>query len=61
MRIGRKAGSGLLGAAAVLAGGGIAVGAPGDDDYSATLAGKIDPSRPQNVILLVGDGMATPR
>ncbi|MET0684596.1 MAG: alkaline phosphatase [Solirubrobacteraceae bacterium] len=57
MRISRKAGIGLLGAAAVLAGGGIAVGAAGDDDYSATLAGKIDPSRPQNVILLVGDGM----
>ena len=57
MRISRKAGIGLLGAAAVLAGGGIAVGAAGDDDYSATLAGKIDPSRPKNVILFVGDGM----
>ena len=57
MRISRKAGIGLLGAAAVLAGGGIAVGAAGDDDYSATLAGKIDPNRPKNVILFVGDGM----
>ena len=57
MRISRKAAVGLLGAAAVMAGGGIAVGASGDDDYSAALAGKIDPSRPKNVILLVGDGM----
>src|SRR4051794_11435166 len=47
----------VLGVAGTLAvSGGIAIGA-GDDDYSATLAGKIDGSRPKNVILLIGDGM----
>jgi alkaline phosphatase len=56
MRTSRKVAAGLLGAAAAVAATGIAVGA-GEDDYSATLAGKIDSSRPQNVILLVGDGM----
>jgi alkaline phosphatase len=39
------------------AGAGIAVGAAGDLDQSATLARRLDPSKPKNVILLVGDGM----
>lgn len=34
-----------------------AIGAGNSDEQSANLAGKIDPSRPKNVILLVGDGM----
>lgn len=45
-----------LGAAVATAIAGVATGA-GDDEYSATLAGKIDPSKPKNVILFVGDGM----
>jgi alkaline phosphatase len=57
MRMSRKALAGLLSASTALACAGIAVGASGDDDASATLAGKIDPSKPKNVILLVGDGM----
>ena len=40
-----------------LAGTGVAIGAGSDDDYSASLASKIDPAKPKNVILLVGDGM----
>jgi alkaline phosphatase len=40
----------------VLAVAAVAIGA-GSDDRSATLAGKIDPSKPKNVILLIGDGM----
>ncbi|MEN0013846.1 MAG: alkaline phosphatase [Solirubrobacteraceae bacterium] len=48
-----------LAAAAVAATATIATGAAynADDDYSATLASKIDPSVPKNVILLIGDGM----
>ena len=57
MKISRRAAIGLLGATAAMAGTGIAVGAASEDDYSATLAAKIDPSKPKNVILLVGDGM----
>ncbi len=56
----RRLTAGLLGSAlTLLAAGGVAVGAGagGEDDYSAALAGKIDSSRPKNVILLVGDGM----
>jgi alkaline phosphatase len=34
----------------------VAIGA-NSDDRSATLAGKIDPAKPKNVILLIGDGM----
>ncbi len=48
-------------AAGVFAVGGTAIavgaGAGGEDDYSAGLAAKIDPAKPKNVILLVGDGM----
>jgi len=36
---------------------GVAIGAGEDDEKSATLASKIDSSRPKNVILLIGDGM----
>jgi alkaline phosphatase len=36
---------------------GIAISASADDDQSASLAAKIDPSRPKNVILFIGDGM----
>jgi alkaline phosphatase len=57
MKISRKALVGLLGATTALAASGIAIGAAGDDDYSAALAGKINPAKPKNVILLVGDGM----
>ena len=57
MRISRKAAIGLLAGGAATALTGIAVGAAAEDDVSAALAGKIDPSRPKNVILLVGDGM----
>lgn len=57
MKMNRKAVIGLLGATTALAASGLAVGAAGDDDVSAALAGKIDPSVPKNVILLVGDGM----
>ena len=46
-----------LAVAGLLGAGGIAIGASGDDDQSAVLAGKIDPAKPKNVILLVGDGM----
>jgi alkaline phosphatase len=41
---------------AVLAVAAVAIGAKSDDN-SAILAGKIDPSNPKNVILLIGDGM----
>ncbi|HST41633.1 MAG TPA: alkaline phosphatase [Conexibacter sp.] len=48
----------LLGATGAIVAGGVAVGAGGvNEDQSASLAGKIDSSRPRNVILLVGDGM----
>ncbi|HEX8103240.1 MAG TPA: alkaline phosphatase, partial [Solirubrobacteraceae bacterium] len=57
MKVSRNAVIGVLSAGAVLSATGIAIGAAGDDDYSAALAGKIDPQRPKNVILLVGDGM----
>ena len=56
MRLRRKALAGLLGSAVAVAATGVAIGA-GDDDNSASLAGKIDSSKPKNVILLVGDGM----
>jgi alkaline phosphatase len=46
----------VVAATAVGGGAAIAVGA-GDEDQSASLAAKIDPSKPKNVILLVGDGM----
>ncbi|MDX8152189.1 alkaline phosphatase [Patulibacter brassicae] len=41
-----------LGAAATA----VAVVPSGDGDHSATLAGQIDPQKPKNVILLIGDG-----
>jgi len=47
----------LLGAGALTVTGAIAIAAGGDVEQSATLAGRIDPQRPHNVILLVGDGM----
>ncbi len=47
MRISTKAAVGLLGTAAALAGAGIAIGAAGDDEHSAALAGKIDSSQPE--------------
>lgn len=47
----------LAGATAILAGGGIAIGAGETSERSADLARAIDASRPKNVILLVGDGM----
>jgi alkaline phosphatase len=48
----------LLGATGAVVAGGVAIGAGGvNEDQSATLAGKIDSSRPKNVILLIGDGM----
>lgn len=48
----------LLGATGAIVAGSVAVGAGGvNEEQSATLAGKIDSSRPRNVILLVGDGM----
>lgn len=57
MRISRTAAACVLGASAAMAGTGIAIGASGKQDNSATLAGKIDSARPKNVILLIGDGM----
>lgn len=42
---------------AAVTGTALAVGAASGRDRSAKLAGQIDPSRPKNVILLVGDGM----
>jgi alkaline phosphatase len=48
------AGTALL---AVLAVAAVAIGASKSDDQSAALAEKIDPSKPKNVILMVGDGM----
>ena len=48
--------AGLAAFLAVLAVAAVAIGA-GSDDKSATLAGKIDPSKPKNVILMIGDGM----
>lgn len=56
MRTRRTIAAALLGATALTAGS-VALAASGDDDYSASLAGKIDSSRPKNVILFVGDGM----
>ncbi len=48
----------LLGATGAVVAGGVAIGAGGvNEDQSATLAGKIDSSKPRNVILLIGDGM----
>ncbi len=47
----------LLGAGALTGAGAIAIAAGGDVDGSATLASRIDPAKPKNVILLVGDGM----
>ncbi|MDO8188387.1 alkaline phosphatase [Conexibacter sp. JD483] len=48
----------LLGATGAVVAGGVAIGAGGvNEDQSATLAGKIDSSKPKNVILLIGDGM----
>lgn len=46
-----------LAAIAATATAGVAIGASGDEDYSATLAAKIDPAKPKNVILFIGDGM----
>jgi alkaline phosphatase len=45
-------------AAVALAGGAtaLAVVPSGDGDHSATLAAQIDPKKPKNVILLIGDG-----
>ncbi|ADB49507.1 alkaline phosphatase [Conexibacter woesei] len=47
----------LMGVTGAMVAGGVAIGAGGDDDRSASLAAKIDPSKPRNVILLIGDGM----
>jgi alkaline phosphatase len=47
----------VLGAGALTGAAGIAVAGAGDTDRSATLACRIDPAKPKNVILLVGDGM----
>lgn len=53
-------GTAVAAAAAVVALGGgataLAVSPSGDGDHSATLAGQIDPAKPKNVILLIGDG-----
>ncbi len=46
-----------LGAAGTFGVSTLAVGNAGGDDYSATLAAKINPDKPKNVILFVGDGM----
>lgn len=46
-----------LAAVAATATAGVAIGASSDEDYSATLAAKIDPAKPKNVILFIGDGM----
>lgn len=46
-----------LAAVAATATAGVAIGANSDEDYSATLAAKIDPAKPKNVILFIGDGM----
>ena len=42
---------------AAVTGTALAVGSASDRDRSAKLAGQINPSKPKNVILLVGDGM----
>ena len=58
MKLNRTAAVALVGATAVLAGGGAyAVGHDRDDDRSPDLARQIDGHKPKNVILLVGDGM----
>ena len=53
-------GAAVVAAAAVVALGGgataLAVSPSGDGDHSATLAKEIDPAKPKNVILLIGDG-----
>lgn len=56
-----KTRGGLVASAAVVValGGGataLAVSPSGDGDHSATLAAQIDPAKPKNVILLIGDG-----
>jgi alkaline phosphatase len=56
-KLGRRGVVAVVAAGAVLAGTGIAVGAAGDEDTSAALAAQINPAKPKNVILLVGDGM----
>ena len=57
MKARRTAVIAMLGATGLTGAGAIAIAAGGDVDRSATLAGRLDPSRPKNVILLVGDGM----
>ncbi|HWI21594.1 MAG TPA: alkaline phosphatase [Baekduia sp.] len=48
----------VLGLASVAAGASVAVATTSNsDDKSAAFAAKIDPNKPKNVILLVGDGM----
>ncbi len=49
-------GGGALAAALTSAAVAVAVGPLGTPDRSAQLAAQIDPSRPRNVILLIGDG-----
>ena len=56
MKARRTAVIAVLGAGALTGATAIAIAA-GDIDQSATLAGRIDPAKPKNVILLVGDGM----
>ncbi len=57
MTLSRNGALALLAVGGTLAATGVAVGAAGNDDQSAALAAKIDPAKPKNVILLVGDGM----
>ncbi len=56
MKARRTAVIAVLGAGALTGATAIAIAA-GDIDQSATLVGRIDPAKPKNVILLVGDGM----
>ncbi len=52
-----KAAIALVGVAGAITTATVATGSQTEDEYSATLAARINPEKPKNVILFVGDGM----
>lgn len=57
MPVNRKAVVAAVGVLAVASGAGVAVGASNDRDQTLNFAKNLNPTKPKNVILLVGDGM----
>ena len=57
MKLSSKPAIALLAGAAAVTASAVAVGATGGGDQTASFAHRLDPSKPKNVILLVGDGM----